>query len=84
MNIINRTMESEDFLSTKDIGFNYKSQASINSDGCLTLRNYNPNNKNTDEIVIFTREETTALFRLIRKIAVAVETMTDRSSSLPF
>ena len=44
------------------------SQASISSDGFLTLRNYDKSNKDKDEIYIFSREETQAIFNLFTKI----------------
>lgn len=43
-------------------------QASLNSDGNITLRNYNSFNKNNDEIIILSSAETEALFRLFSQI----------------
>jgi hypothetical protein len=43
-------------------------QASLNSDGVITLRNYDRANKNKDEIIILSKSETDALFALFRKI----------------
>lgn len=43
-------------------------QASFNSDGCITLRNYDRANKNKDEIVILSNSETKALFELFSKM----------------
>lgn len=43
------------------------SQASINSDGCLTIRNYDKTskeNEHTDEIIVLTKTETDAVFQL--------------------
>ena len=45
------------------------SQASINSDGCITLRNYDYANKNADEIIILSREETKAIFGLFNRLS---------------
>lgn len=45
------------------------SQASINSDGNITLRNFDYANKNADEIIIFTREETRAIFNLFNRLS---------------
>ena len=46
-----------------------QSQASINSDGCITLRNYDYANKNADEIIILSREETKAIFGLFNRLS---------------
>lgn len=43
-------------------------QASFNSDGCITLRNYDKSNKNKDEIIILSESETRALFELFSKM----------------
>ena len=56
-----------------------KSQASFNSDGVLTLRNYDPDNKQMDEIIIFTRSETEAIIQLMAGIS---RTITNHT--LPF
>ena len=44
--------------------FLIRSQASFNSDGCMTIRNYNVRNKDEDEIIIFNQRETEAIFTL--------------------
>ena len=56
-----------------------KSQASFNSDGVLTLRNYDPENPGMDEIMIFTREETQAIVKLFAEIGRTV-----KDHTLPF
>ena len=43
-------------------------QASFNSDGNVTLRNYDRSNKNRDEIIILSHSETEALFELFSKM----------------
>jgi hypothetical protein len=43
-------------------------QASFNSDGSITLRNYDNGNKNNDEIIILSNSETEALFALFSRI----------------
>ena len=43
-------------------------QASFNSDGHITMRNYDKSNKNNDEIIILSNSETEALFALFSKI----------------
>ena len=64
--------------STVENGGNYTDcQASFNSDGCLTLRNYDRCDKANDEIIILTDDETQAIVRLFRK-------MKPLSDCLPF
>ena len=66
----------------EDSGITFRriaSQASFNSDGVLTLRNYDPDNKQMDEIIIFTRSETEAIVQLMSKIS---QTITNHT--LPF
>lgn len=47
-----------DMKKTETTGTEYPyTQTSFNSDGCLTMRKYS-NDKNNDEIIIFTSEET--------------------------
>lgn len=53
-------------------------QASFNSDGKITLRKYERNN-NQDEIVVFSSEETEALFALFSRIGTKC-----RNYTLPF
>lgn len=43
-------------------------QASFNSDGNVTLRNYDRANKDNDEIIILSQSETKALFELFSKM----------------
>ena len=43
-------------------------QASFNSDGNITLRNYDRSDKNKDEIIILSNSETNALFALFSKM----------------
>ena len=43
-------------------------QASFNSDGNVTLRNYDRSNKNIDEIIILSQSETKALFDFFSKM----------------
>ena len=54
-------------------------QASFNSDGVITLRNYNSMNKNQDEIIVLSRNETTAILKLLSKIGTDIH-----NHSLPF
>lgn len=53
-------------------------QASFNSDGKIVLRNYNTYDKNNDEILILSSNETEAIIRLFKEIAKIVP------DSLPF
>lgn len=43
-------------------------QASFNSDGFITLRNYDRSNKSNDEIILLSKPETEALFELFSKL----------------
>ena len=54
-------------------------QASFNSDGNITLRNYDRSNKNKDEIIILSNSETKALFELFSKMGEKL-----KDYSLPF
>ena len=54
-------------------------QASFNSDGNITLRNYDRSNKNKDEIIILSNTETEALFCLFSKIG-----QKNKNYDLPF
>jgi len=65
---ITRSMSSEISRLTDDSIHNYKCQASYNSDGNITLRKYDPNDKNNDVITIFTNEETAAIIQLMYQI----------------
>ena len=72
MKIIDREMKVVESCTDKS-NYSLHCQASFNSDGVLTLRNYNLENKNSDEIIIFSREETNAvveLFRAIKQLGV--------------
>lgn len=53
-------------------------QACLNSDGNITLRNYDYINKNNDEILILSKEETNAIFKLFKILDKKV------NSDLPF
>lgn len=54
-------------------------QASFNSDGNITLRNYDNSNKNKDEIIILSNSETEALFALFSRIGQKI-----KNHDLPF
>jgi hypothetical protein len=54
-------------------------QASFNSDGCITLRNYDRSNRDKDEIILLSQSETGALFELFEKMGVKL-----KSHELPF
>lgn len=63
---ITREMKSKEIKSDYD-GI-YCSQASFNSDGNITLRNYDRYNKDKDEIIVFSERETEAIIRLFIKL----------------
>lgn len=64
MIIINRKMQAIE----QNTGENYdqRSQASINSDGRITIRNYSASDRDHDEIMILSDSETRAIFDLMR------------------
>lgn len=66
MKIIKRTMRSE-ITQTND-EYSMCCQASLNSDGGITLRNYYPNDRDKDEIIILSNSETQAIFTLMHRI----------------
>ena len=66
MKIIDREMKVIESCTDKS-NHSLMCQASFNSDGVLTLRNYNIEDKNSDEIIIFSREETLAIIKLFRE-----------------
>lgn len=65
MIIIDRKMQ---VIEQKTTGENYdqRSQASINSDGRITIRNYSASDRDHDEIMILSDAETRAIFDLMR------------------
>lgn len=68
MILIDRKMESTTTTSEKSQYALY-SQASFNSDGHITIRNYNIDDKDNDEIIILSTEETQAIFKLFRLLS---------------
>ena len=67
MTIIDRTMTSK--VTTTEKGqHSLFCQASFNSDGYITLRNYNLPDKSQDEIIVLSAEETKAVIDLFRKM----------------
>ena len=77
MKIIDREMTVKETLTDKGQNSLY-CQASFNSDGVITLRNYNINNKNSDELIILSYEETQAIVDLFKKLGNLTK------NSLPF
>lgn len=78
MKIINREMESK-VITTEKSQTSLFCQASFNSDGFITLRNYNVPDKNSDEIIILSAEETQAIIQLFSKVCEMV-----KNNNLPF
>ena len=76
MKVIKRemiTIENE----TQETCYEHKAcQASFNSDGNITLRNYDRCDKNKDEIIILSDYETRAIFDLFKRF--------NRQDVLPF
>ena len=54
-------------------------QASFNSEGNITLRNFDNSKKDKDEIIILSDSETEALFRLFSRMGLK-----QRNHTLPF
>lgn len=70
---IKRNMEANEAIKTANSGIDEYlpyCQASFNSDGLITLRNYDRSNKNKDEIIILSESETNVLFELFSKMGV--------------
>lgn len=65
MKIIEREMKSTE---NKTNFSNWNCQASFNSNGNITLRNYDSYVKDKDEIIILSDKETEAIFDLFRKL----------------
>lgn len=78
MKIINRQMKSESFLSERSRK-STDCQASFNSDGVITLRNYIEGEPERDEIIILSAAETQAIQQLFSKIGLMA-----RNYTLPF
>ena len=71
MIVIKRNMNAEEIVKTAENNIDQYlpyCQASFNSDGNITLRNYDRSSKENDEIIILSITETNALFELFSKI----------------
>ena len=69
MIILKRNIQTDEIATASDNMFLCKCQASFNSDGNITLRNYNRNDNSEDEIMILSKTETNAIFELMYKIS---------------
>lgn len=76
MKIIEREIASRTITTPMNKTAKY-CQASFNSDGNITLRSYDIRNKDSDEIIILSAEETQAIFKLLQE-------MSRNASGLPF
>lgn len=76
MEIIKREIKSD----ISEVGTKSHCQASFNSDGVITLRNYNPHEKGTDDIIVFSQRETKAIIKLFTEINDRISNKND----LPF
>ena len=65
MKIIEREMQAKEHTTTERF---CDCQASFNSHGCLTLRNYNRYEKEKDEIIVLSDRETRAIIALFSKL----------------
>ena len=83
MKIIKRKIENtaEPFVIGNDDMDTYLPycQASYNSDGNITLRNYDRSKKCEDEIIILSKSETKAIFELLSKMG-----QVNKNYDLPF
>ena len=78
MKIINREMTAEVTITDKS-NHCLDCQASFNSDGYITLRNFTRPKKDSDEIIIFSAEETQAIIQLFSRLGCMF-----RNNTLPF
>ena len=76
MKIINREMTVTEKI--RDIDY-LDCQASFNSNGYITIRNYTLPNKDSDQIIVLSAEETQAIVRLFSEIGRMV-----RTNTIPF
>lgn len=67
MLLIDREMTRTEMTTDKSNTYFY-CQASFNSDGNITLRNYDIHNKNSDEIIVLRAEETEAIVLLFKRL----------------
>ena len=78
MKIINREMKS-DVITTEKSQHSLYCQASFNSDGAITLRNYDIEDRDSDEIIILSAEETQAIINLFSQLGTMI-----KNNNLPF
>ena len=71
MKIIDREMTVKEIVTDKSNNSLY-CQASFNSNGNITLRNYTIGNKNSDEIIILSTEETQAIIELFGRMKAMI------------
>ena len=71
MKLIDREMTVKATITDKSNTMMY-CQASFNSDGNITLRNYDIHNKNSDEIIILSAEETQAIIELFGRMKAMI------------
>ena len=67
MVVLKREMNSTESYKSQQC-YNYECQASINSNGMITLRIYDTENREKDEIVVLSKKETDAIFDLMNEI----------------
>ena len=79
MTIYDREMKTSKITTDKG-QYSLYCQASLNSDGCITLRNYNMDNKDSDEIIVLKPEETQAIIQLFRQLGEVFS----KNTPLPF
>lgn len=67
MILIDREITTKEIKTDKGLT-SMECQASLNSDGVITLRNYNIGHGDSDEIIVLSHEETEAIFELFKKL----------------
>lgn len=78
MKILDREMKVKAIITEKSNN-SLDCQASFNSDGYITLRNFTHPNKESDEIIILSAEETQAIIQLFSKLGRVFQ-----NNTLPF
>ena len=76
---INRKLTEEETRAMFVNREHSRCQAAYNSDGCITLRSYDPSKTNGDELLVLSPAETEALVHLFSQLGNMV-----RNNTLPF
>lgn len=66
---IDRDVVADEGQTYHDYDGIFHCQAAINSDGCITIRNVFSADNSSDEILVLGRDETQAIFELLKEIS---------------